>query len=86
MSRVQGARRNQEVICWIVSRWNKPAGAVVEAAWIQSEFSFDGFLGQTGLDALNIRLVHLFDFSTMVEAGNYKQGAGAMQAPVFAPS
>jgi hypothetical protein len=35
---------------------------------------------------MNIRPVNLFDFSTMVEARNNKQGAAAIPAPAFAPS
>ena len=50
------------------------------------DFSLDRFLGQTGLDAMNIRPVNLFDFSTMVEARNNKQCAAAIQAPAFAAS
>ena len=50
------------------------------------DFSLDRFLGQTGLDPMNIRRVNLFDFSTMVEARNNKQGAAEIQAPAFAPS
>jgi phosphatidylethanolamine/phosphatidyl-N-methylethanolamine N-methyltransferase len=49
-------------------------------------FSLDRFLGQTGLDAMNIRPVNLFDFSTLVEARNNKQGAAASAVPAFAPS
>ena len=49
-------------------------------------FSLDRFLGQTGLDAMNIRPVNLFDFSTLVEARNNKQGAAAIQVPAFATS
>jgi phosphatidylethanolamine/phosphatidyl-N-methylethanolamine N-methyltransferase len=50
------------------------------------DFSLDRFLGQTGLDAMNIRPVNFLDFSTLVEARNNKQGAAAMPAPAFAPS
>ena len=50
------------------------------------DFSLDRFLGQTGLDPMNIRRVNLFDFSTMVEARNNKRGAAEIQAPAFAPS
>jgi phosphatidylethanolamine/phosphatidyl-N-methylethanolamine N-methyltransferase len=50
------------------------------------DFSLDRFLGQTGLDAMNICRVNLFDFSTMVEARNNKQDAAAIAAPAFAPS
>jgi len=50
------------------------------------DFSLDRFLGQTGLDAMNIRPVNLFDFSTMVEARNNKRCAAAIPAPAFAPS
>jgi phosphatidylethanolamine/phosphatidyl-N-methylethanolamine N-methyltransferase len=50
------------------------------------DFSLDRFLGQTGLDAMNICPVNLFDFSTMVEARNNKQGADSIAAPAFAPS
>jgi len=50
------------------------------------DFSLDRFLGQTGLDALNIRPVNLFDFSTMVEARNNKRGAAAISEPAFAPT
>ena len=50
------------------------------------DFPLDRFLGQTGLDAMNIRPVNLFDFSTMVEAINNKQGAVEIQTPAFAPS
>jgi phosphatidylethanolamine/phosphatidyl-N-methylethanolamine N-methyltransferase len=49
-------------------------------------FSLDRFLGQTGLDAMNIRPVNLFDFSTLVEARNNKQCAAASAVPAFAPS
>jgi len=51
-------------------------------------FSLDRFLGETGLDAMNIHIrpVNLFDFSTMVEARNNKQCPAAIAAPVFAPS
>jgi phosphatidylethanolamine/phosphatidyl-N-methylethanolamine N-methyltransferase len=49
-------------------------------------FSLDRFLGQTGLDAMNLRPVNLFDFSTMVEAINNKHEAAEIQAPAFAPS
>ena len=45
------------------------------------DFSLDRFLGQTGLDAMSIRRVNLFEFSTMVEARNNKQGAVAFPAP-----
>jgi phosphatidylethanolamine/phosphatidyl-N-methylethanolamine N-methyltransferase len=41
-------------------------------------FSLDRFLGETGLDAMNIRQVNLFDFSTMVEARNNKQCPAAI--------
>ena len=47
------------------------------------DFSLDRFLGQTGLDAMNIRPVNLFDFSTLVEARNNKHDAGAIAAPAF---
>ena len=50
------------------------------------DFSLDRFLGETGLDAMNIRPVNLFDFSTMVEARNNKQCAAAIAAPAYAPS
>ena len=50
------------------------------------DFSLDRFLGQTGLDPMNIRPVNLFDFSTMVEARNNKQCPGAIARPAFAPS
>lgn len=50
------------------------------------DFSLDRFLGETGLDAMNIRPVNLFDFSTMVEARNNKQCPAAVPAPAFAPS
>lgn len=50
------------------------------------DFSLDRFLGQTGLDAMNIRPVNLFDFSTMVEARNNKHGVAAISAPAFAPT
>lgn len=50
------------------------------------DFSLDRFLGQTGLNAMNIHPVNIFDFSTMVEARNNKQGAAAIPAPAFAPS
>lgn len=50
------------------------------------DFSLDRFLGATGLDARNIRPVNLFDFSTMVEARNDKQGAAEIPAPALAPS
>ena len=50
------------------------------------DFPLDRFLGQTGLDAMNIRPVNLFDFSTMVEARNNNQCADAIPAPAFAPS
>jgi len=50
------------------------------------DFSLERFLGQTGLDAMNICPVNLFDFSTMVEARNNKQGAGSIAPPAFAPS
>ena len=50
------------------------------------DFSLDRFLGQTGLDAMNIGPVNLFDFSTMVEVRNNKQCAAATPAPAFAPS
>ncbi|MGP1678061.1 MAG: class I SAM-dependent methyltransferase [Burkholderiales bacterium] len=50
------------------------------------DFSLDRFLGATGLDARNIRPVNLFDFSTMVEARNNKQGAAEIPAPAFLPS
>ena len=49
-------------------------------------FSLDRFLVETGLDAMNIRPVNLFDFSTMVEARNNKQCPAAISAPAFAPS
>lgn len=49
------------------------------------DFSLDRFLGQTGLDPMNIRPVNLFDFSTLVEAVNNKQGVTEIQAPAFAP-
>jgi phosphatidylethanolamine/phosphatidyl-N-methylethanolamine N-methyltransferase len=52
----------------------------------RTDFSLDRFLGQTGLDAQNICPVNLFDFSTMVEARNNKQGADSIAAPAFAPS
>jgi phosphatidylethanolamine/phosphatidyl-N-methylethanolamine N-methyltransferase len=48
-------------------------------------FSLDRFLGQTGLEAMNIRPVNLFDFSTMVEARNTKRCAAAVPASAFAP-
>ena len=50
------------------------------------DFSLDRFLGQTGLDAMNIRPVNLFDFSTLVEAINNKQDAVAVAAASFAVS
>lgn len=50
------------------------------------DFSLDVFLGATGLDAMNIRRVNLFDFSTMVEARNNKPGAAEITAPAFAAS
>ena len=50
------------------------------------DFSLERFLGQTGLDAMNICPVNLFDFSTMVEARNNKQGADSIAQPAFAPS
>ncbi|HEY5293128.1 MAG TPA: methyltransferase domain-containing protein [Burkholderiales bacterium] len=50
------------------------------------DFSLERFLGQTGLDAMNILPVNLFDFSTMVEARNNKQGAVPIPVPAFAPS
>ena len=50
------------------------------------DFSLDRFLGDTGLDAMNIRRVNLFDFSTMVEARNNKQCPVAFPAPALAPS
>ena len=50
------------------------------------DFSLDRFLVETGLDAMNIRPVNLFDFSTMVEARNNKQCAATVPAPAFAPS
>jgi phosphatidylethanolamine/phosphatidyl-N-methylethanolamine N-methyltransferase len=50
------------------------------------DFSLDRFLVQTGLDAMSIRPVNLFDFSTMVEARNNKRCAAAMPAPAFSPS
>ena len=49
-------------------------------------FSLDRFLGQTGLDAMNIRPVNLFDFSTMVEARNNKRSPAAIREPAFAAS
>ena len=50
------------------------------------DFSLDRFLGQTGLDPMNIRPVNLFDFSTLVEARNDKRSAGKMAVPAFAAS
>lgn len=50
------------------------------------DFSLDRFLGATGLEAHNIRRVNLFDFSTMVEARNNKDGAAEIAATAFAPS
>ncbi len=50
------------------------------------DFSLDRFLGATGLEARNIRRVNLFDFSTMVEARNNKDGAAGIAATAFAPS
>ena len=50
------------------------------------DFSLDRFLGQTGLDAMNICPVNLFDFSTMVEARNNKQDAAKIPAPALLPS
>jgi phosphatidylethanolamine/phosphatidyl-N-methylethanolamine N-methyltransferase len=50
------------------------------------DFSLDRFLGQTGLDAMNIRPVNLFDFSTMVEAINNKRDAAEIRTLAFAPS
>ncbi len=50
------------------------------------DFSLDRFLVQTGLDAMNMRPVNLFDFSTMVEAINNKQDAADIRTPAFAPS
>lgn len=50
------------------------------------DFSLDLFLGQTGLDAMNICPVNLFDFSTMVEARNNKRCAAAIPTPAFAPT
>jgi len=49
------------------------------------DFSLDRFLGQTGLDPMNIRPVNLFDFSTLVEAVNNKQGVADIPVPAFAP-
>ncbi len=46
--------------------------------------SLDRFLGETKLDAMNIRRVNLFDFSTMVEARNNKPCPAEVAAPVFA--
>ncbi len=48
------------------------------------DFSLARFLGETGLDAMNIRRVNLFDFSTMVEARNNKQRSGAIPVPALA--
>ncbi len=48
------------------------------------DFSLARFLGETGLDAMNIRRVNLFDFSTMVEARNNKQRTAAIAAPALA--
>lgn len=50
------------------------------------DFSLDRFLGATGLEARNIRRVNLFDFSTMVEARNDKNGASVIAATAFAAS
>jgi len=50
------------------------------------DFSLDRFLGDTGLDPMNICPVNLFDFSTMVEARNNKQCAASVRSPAFAPS
>lgn len=49
------------------------------------DFSLDRFLGQTGLDQMKLRRVNLFDFSTLVEAVNNKQGVAEIQAPALAP-
>jgi len=49
------------------------------------DFSLDRFLGQTGLDPMNIRPVNLFDFSTLVEAVNNKQGVAEIPVPAFVP-
>ncbi|MFH1605006.1 MAG: class I SAM-dependent methyltransferase [Pseudomonadota bacterium] len=48
------------------------------------DLSLDRFLGETRLDAMNIRPVNLFDLSTMVEARNDKPRAAKISAPVFA--
>jgi len=50
------------------------------------DFSLDRFLGQTGLDAMNICPVNLFDFSTMVEARNNKPDAAEIPALALLPS
>jgi phosphatidylethanolamine/phosphatidyl-N-methylethanolamine N-methyltransferase len=47
------------------------------------DFSLDRFLGQTGLEAMRICPVNLFDFSMMVEARNNKQAAGEIPEPAF---
>lgn len=50
------------------------------------DFSLDRFLGQTGLDTMNICPVNLFDFSTMVEARNNKQCAAGAATLALAPT
>jgi phosphatidylethanolamine/phosphatidyl-N-methylethanolamine N-methyltransferase len=50
------------------------------------DFSLDRFLGQTGLDTMNICPVNLFDFSTMVEARNNKPDAAEIPALALLPS
>ena len=48
------------------------------------DFSLDKFLDATGLDATNIRPVNIFNFCTMVEAGNNKRFHAEVMTPAYA--
>ena len=50
------------------------------------DFSLERFLGDTGLEAMNIHPVNLFNFCTMVEARNNKPFRSETAAPVLATS
>lgn len=50
------------------------------------DFSLERFIGETGLDAMNIHPVNLFNFCTMLEARNNKPFSSEAVAPILARS
>lgn len=50
------------------------------------DFSLERFIGETGLDAMNIHPVNLFNFCTMLEARNNKPFSSEAVAPFLARS